>query len=256
MRYLETHHFPGDVNMALDVILGELSLKMGPILRVYSWERPTLSLGRHQRESDVDFEALNELGIGCVRRPSGGRAVLHFHEVTYSVAFPRWSEEYSMKTMELYRMISGVLMEGLKKLGFEVEMDSGRGWMPKNPSCFSSGARGEIKIDGKKVVGSAQFRTEDFVLQHGSILLRGEWGLLSAVLSSHPSPVDLSKSAVGLAELRGVSFREVADAIIESFDEEYSLDWMDYGEVLAVLEDAKKIRGDFSCQSSTWSQRR
>ncbi len=251
MRYLETHHLPVDVNMALDVILGELSLKMGPILRVYSWERPTLSLGRHQRESDVDFEALSELGIGCVRRPSGGRAVLHFHEVTYSVVFPRWSEEYSMKTMELYGKLSEILMRGLKKLGFDVEMASGRGWTPKNPSCFSSGARGEIKINGRKVVGSAQFRTENFALQHGSILLKGDWEMLSSVLSSHPSPEELSRSAVGLAEIREVSFREVADAVAESFDEEYGIEWMDFGDVLKAIEDAGKIRGDFSCQSST-----
>ncbi len=252
MVLIETFSIPGDINMAVDVKMGELSFKMKePILRIYTWERMTLSLGRLQRISDVDFENLEKLGVGCVRRPTGGRAVLHWNEITYSVVFPRGIEEYSMKVMDLYGRISGILASAFRKLGIDVEFSGGKKWDPKNPSCFSSGARYELKIEGKKFVGSAQVRMRDFVLQHGSIMLKPDWKILSQVLSSHPSVEFLSRKAMGLLEAFRVGFRDIVDSVEESFDEFYGLRWMDYTDVLKILKHSENLRGDFSCQSST-----
>ncbi len=252
MLHVETFFIPGDVNMAFDVNMGFLSKELKePILRIYTWERPTLSLGRHQKVEDVDFEKLEELSVDCVRRPTGGRAVLHWDEITYSVAFPRGSEEFSLGVMKLYERISGILFEAFERLGVRVSFSGGKSWDPKSPSCFSSGARYELKVDGKKLVGSAQVRMKDFVLQHGSIMMRPSWEILSAVLSSHPTVEFLSRKAVGLREVLDVRFRDVVDAILESFDEKYGLRWMDQSEILNLLKKSEKMRGGFSCQSST-----
>ena len=248
MRYIETHHLPGSLNMALDVTLGRLSQKLEePILRIYSWERPTLSLGRHQKLDDLDLEALEKLDLGCTRRPTGGRAVLHWDEVTYSVVFPKGTDEFKMGVLELYGRISRIIENALRKIGLDVEISSGRGWNPKNPSCFSSSSRYEIKLKGKKVVGSAQMRSSAFVLQHGSILLKPRWDLLSEVLKSHPPVEILSRRATGT----GRSFREVADSLIESFDSEYGLRWLSFEETLSLIDEARKEEEGFFCRSST-----
>ncbi len=252
MILLETFFVPGDVNMALDVEMGKISFKMKePILRIYSWEKMTLSLGRLQKISDVDFENLERFDVDCVRRPTGGRAVLHWNEITYSVVFPKGSDEYSMKVMELYGRVSEILARAFKRLEIDVEFSGGKGWDPKNPSCFSSGARYELKINGKKFVGSAQVRMRDFVLQHGSIMLKPNWEILSRVLSDHPSVEFLSRKAMGLLEVKDVKFRDAVDSLEESFDESYGLRWMKYDDVLNLFKVSKSLRGDYSCRSST-----
>ncbi len=248
MRYVETHHLPGSLNMSLDIVLGRLSQKLKePILRIYSWERPTLSLGRHQKMEDVDLEGLKKFDVDCTRRPTGGRAVLHWDEVTYSVLFPKGTEEFKMGVLELYGKISNIIAKALRNLGLDVEISSGRGWNPKNPSCFSSSSRYEIKLKGKKIVGSAQMRSPGFVLQHGSILLKPRWDLLSKVLKSHPPVEILSRRATGI----GRKFREVADSLIESFDSEYGLRWLSFEEALSTIDEARKEEEGFICRSST-----
>ena len=252
MLLMETFFLPGDLNMALDVEMGRFSLELGePILRIYTWERMTLSLGRLQKLSDVDLDNLERFGVECVRRPTGGRAVLHWNEVTYSVVFPKGTEEFSMRVVELYGRISKILAKAFRKLGVDVEFSGGKGWDPKNPSCFSSGARYELKIDGKKFVGSAQVRMKEFVLQHGSIMLKPNWEILSKVLSDHPSVEFLSRKAVGLSEVSEVGFRDVVDSVEESFDEFYSLRPVEYERVLNLTRASEELRGDYSCQNST-----
>ncbi len=251
MILIETFFLPGDINMALDVEMGRLSFKLKePILRIYTWEKMTLSIGRLQKISDVDFESLKKFDVDCVRRPTGGRAVLHWDEVTYSVVFPRGTEEFSMKVVELYRRISEILAKAFKRLEADVEFSGGAGWDPKNPSCFSSGARYELKINGKKFVGSAQVRMRNFVLQHGSIMLKPDWNILSQVLSDHPSVDFLSRKAMGLSEVSSAKFRDIVDLVEESFDEFYKLRWMDYSEILDLLKISGELRGDYSCQNS------
>ncbi|MCD6449779.1 MAG: lipoate--protein ligase family protein [Thermotogaceae bacterium] len=248
MYYVETWNIPGDLNMAIDVAMGEISYKLNsPILRIYTWEKPTLSLGRNQKISDVDFNSLKKYDISCVRRPSGGRAVLHWDEITYAVVFPEGAEEFSMGVLKLYNKISDILKEAFENLGYGVVKSNGRGSL-KNPSCFSSSAKYELFIDGKKFVGSAQARFKKFVLQHGSIMLIPHWEILNKILKTKVN-VDHKKLATGLFEVKKVPVRDIIERVKESFSKRYGLVQYNFYKTLAMIRQAEKNRGSYSCQN-------
>lgn len=164
-------------NMAIDDAIFELIQegKSTPLIRFYDWDPPTLSLGYHQNaEKEVDFAKLAENGYGFVRRPTGGRLVLHKNEVTYAVIAPN-DEHLAGNVLKSYGDISLALAEGLRLLDIEVEFEqkelsafSQR--EPVNP-CFNSSSKYELSVQGKKIVGSAQVRKNGVLLQHGSIIL-------------------------------------------------------------------------------------
>ncbi len=249
MLYLETWNFPADINMALDVILGEYSSRVKkPILRLYSWEKPSVSIGRHQSVRELDTDFMEKEDLPCVRRPTGGRAVLHHNEITYSVAFPKGTDEYEMSVLALYKRLSEIFKKAFESIGISVSFSHGKGSL-KNPSCFSSSARYELLIDGKKFLGSAQVRTKDYVLQHGSILLKPNWTLVASVFKSVTEDM-ISKNAIGIFSVKRLEKRKIVNAIKKAFDESYSIEEMDFYQLLRLLREAEKIRGRFSCQSS------
>jgi lipoate-protein ligase A len=159
--------------MALD---HALALTLGPqegVLRFYQWRHPTLSLGRNEPAVGVwDPGALSGKGVEMVRRPTGGRAVLHHREVTYSVILPARAME---GPRHAYRRIHSGIVEGLRAHGVEalLKTESGRVPPPDAGPCFQEPAPGEVVVDGRKLVGSAQARVGSVVLQHGSVLLGG-----------------------------------------------------------------------------------
>src|SRR5262249_4320483 len=153
---------PGKFNMEFDERLAE-SAQDDPetaILRVYGWNPPAVSIGVHQSESDFDISLLGREGIDLVRRPTGGRAILHAHELTYSVVMP----VRDPGPRETYRFISRGILRGLSLLGIEAvvsDQDRGLRVQPEDPAsvpCFSSTAKDEIQFEGRKLVGSAQRR--------------------------------------------------------------------------------------------------
>lgn len=161
--------------MAVDETLMESAgeAEGSPIFRLYGFSPPTFSVGRFQKTVGVvDFASLEKQGILFVRRPSGGQAVLHHHEVTYSVAIGRHHlESFGKRTV--YRLIVPVLLSGLTLLGVTGSENTGEG-NNRNPDCFAS--TGEYEIDGsdrRKLIGSAQMVSRRAVLQHGSIPLDG-----------------------------------------------------------------------------------
>ena len=177
---------PGDWNMAVDEFLfRRAEAAAATYLRFYQWDKPTVSLGYSQETAKVmDVEFCRRGGIGIVRRVTGGKLVLHDREITYAVA----SSDASVFTETLrdsYRLISRALMKGLELMGLASDMAETspesyvRGTMP----CFALPARDEIEIGGRKIIGSAQKRTGAAFLQHGSIPLEKDEGLLVAVTS-------------------------------------------------------------------------
>lgn len=162
--------------MALDEALAEGVADGGaPVLRFYRWSPACLSLGRNQPARGLyDLEALRAAGIDVVRRPTGGRAVLHDHELTYSVAVragvlgtPRQS----------YAAINRALVAGLRRLGVRATLQprgEGRAPPPSTVPCFREPVEGEVVVAGRKLVGSAQRRIGQTLLQHGSLLLSGD----------------------------------------------------------------------------------
>jgi|YelNatPaOPRAMG01_1025707.scaffolds.fasta_scaffold05095_5 lipoate-protein ligase A len=157
----------GFKNMAYD--LGLLSnVKDIPILRFYEWNPPALSIGRFQNTKDINFSYLKDHNFDLVRRPSGGRAVLHHDELTYSIVLP--ASMSSKSVTEVYLFISQAIVEGLKSAGLkcEISQDKKENYS-RFSACFAVSSIYEIVLDGKKLVGSAQVRRDGKILQHGSI---------------------------------------------------------------------------------------
>jgi lipoate-protein ligase A len=174
-----------DWNMAVDAALLARSVENGsePILRLYWWKPHALSLGVNQNASDsVDWAKLDRDGYGVVRRPTGGRAILHAEELTYSVV----AKSPPGSIQEAYRWIAAGLREGLARVGIELQLERSRSRgvsmtserssaaLQARQPCFSAAGRYELVADGRKVVGSAQLRRKGWMMQHGSILLGRE----------------------------------------------------------------------------------
>lgn len=167
-------------NMALDeALLNFVSRgEIDPVVRFYTWNPPTLSIGYFQRLSkEIDIEKVKEKGYGLVRRQTGGRGVLHDKELTYSVIVPESHPDMPQTVTEAYRVISGGLLEGFKSLGFDAHFAVPRSKeereklkQPRSSVCFDAPSWYELVVEGKKIAGSAQTRQKGVILQHGSIL--------------------------------------------------------------------------------------
>lgn len=162
-------------NMALDEAICESVRKelSPPTLRIYKWERPTLSLGYFQKLSDIDMEYCRSKNYPVVRRLTGGRAILHESELTYSFSAKKGSLLFNGELHNDYTVISKALVEGLRLCGIDAEISftRKRAADQKSPACFKVVSYGEVTVDNKKVIGSAQKRYKDGFLQHGSLLL-------------------------------------------------------------------------------------
>lgn len=168
-------------NMALDEALLDWHSEglIPPVIRFYQWKPATLSIGYFQRVNrDVDLEAIKEMGLGVVRRPTGGRAVLHDKELTYSVIVSEDYPEMPKTVTEAYRVISEGVLQGFRELGLRAEfsvpvseqqkLDLNQ---PKSAVCFDAPSWYELIVEGRKVAGSAQTRQKGVILQHGAILV-------------------------------------------------------------------------------------
>jgi len=226
---IEPGPLPGDWNMAVDEYLfRRVEATPATYLRFYQWVKPTASLGYSQVASKVvDADFCRSHGVGIVRRITGGKLVLHDREVTYAVASSD-TDVFSETLRESYRLISRALMNGLKLMGLAPDMAQAsppsyiRGTMP----CFALPARDEIEIGGKKIIGSAQKRTGTAFLQHGSIPLEKDDGLLAAVAS--PSAAVSPAPGAGMTSLaealgRPVDFGWAVERFCRGFAESFDV---------------------------------
>lgn len=183
-RVYDTPPASGAHNMAMDQALME-SVRAGrdPVLRFYRWSPACLSLGRNQpADGWYDERKLREHGIDVVRRPTGGRAVLHDRELTYSAAFPT---RMLGSPRAAYAAVNRALVGGLRRLGVSAEPQPALGHRAAPPSlspCFRDPAEGEVVIGGRKLVGSAQYREAGVILQHGSLLIGDDQSSVSELL--------------------------------------------------------------------------
>jgi lipoate-protein ligase A len=179
-RLILTEPAHGDWNMAVDEAILESvgSRVVLPTLRLYSWRPPCLSLGYAQAFADVDCVATGERGWEIVRRPTGGRAILHTDELTYSVIAPLDEPLVKGSIKESYQRISQALLGALQRIGLPARADKEYppqiGDTKNAPVCFEIPSNYEITVAGKKLVGSAQARRFAGVLQHGSLPLYGD----------------------------------------------------------------------------------
>ncbi len=178
-RFVDTGARDAASNMALDealLVMHEAGATL-PTLRVYGWCQPTLSLGYAQNaHQEVDLAVCHAQGVAVVRRPTGGRAVLHDQEVTYSVVMPLALDDGPHTITEHYRRIGMALAAALQALGLPVhlarpQVRTAPTRAPASPACFAALSRYELSVAGKKMVGSAQKHAQRALLQHGSIPL-------------------------------------------------------------------------------------
>ena len=182
----------GPWNMAVDETIAQAvgHGEAPPTLRFYTWNPHAVSWGYLQRvPGGVDLEACRRHGIDLVRRITGGRAVLHAHELTYSVAIPSWHPWGSLSVVELFAQISAGLIAGLERLGIAGSLGGSpvaAGHESETGACFLQQQRPAILVRGRKLIGSAQRRWERSLLQHGSILLEFDSHLHQAVFPAWP----------------------------------------------------------------------
>ncbi len=212
MYYVFSDKLPGKLNMALDVCAGESQLFL---LRIYTWKRPTLSLGRYQKTDGINWDFIEKNGFDVVRRPTGGRAVLHWDEITYSIVVPKSLGMFELGVLEFYNFISKLLTKALNDVDYPVEFTQKHN-KGNSAICFDVPAQYEITLNSVKVVGSAQMRTKDFILQHGSIVLVPHEEIKNCFYGEH-NDIKL----VGLYDLKIVPFEEIVESIKRTFLEHF-----------------------------------
>ncbi len=192
-------------------------------LRLYGWRRPTLSLGYAQDAAPFDAERLQALGVGLVRRPTGGRAVLHQSEVTY--AFTALQHLLPGEVRLAYLEIAQALVAALKALGANVDLAGAPGTALADANCFAQPSWYEIESGGRKLLGSAQVRRSGVLLQHGALPLSLDYDLWAEVFGAQDREAyvqGMRRRAIGLWEAAGreIPRREVRSVLREAF-----LDW-------------------------------
>lgn len=228
-RLIRSGPMTGPANMACDQAMLEAAIAAHAdgrdptvTLRLYAWDPPAVSLGYHQRAEDVDRDRLAKAGITVVRRPTGGRAILHARELTYAICGPLSLFGRRVGVLESYRLLSTAILAGLEeRLGIRAELAKGR--PPKGPvdrapvACFQRPAQCDAVADGKKVVGSAQVRRGDCFLQHGSIPLEPREMEEREALLGEGAPAIEALGSLAEAAGRPVSWAEAAEALTTGF---------------------------------------
>ena len=234
-RVLDTGASPGPLNMAIDQAILAMHARgeSPPTLRLYRWNPPAVSLGYFQRRHGIDLEACQRLGIDVVRRPTGGRAVLHLNDVTYAIVAGT-GDGMPASVTAAYRLICEGLLAAFRVLGFEAEPARQDAGPPRSDVCFLTSTAGDLLHNGRKFVGSAQTWQGSSMLQHGSIVLEphtrtlsmlqwsgcsipaaAEDGLeqrmtsVSGILGRVPGPDEMAAAIRhGMARVMGASFME------------------------------------------------
>lgn len=233
-------------NMALDEALLDLHSKgeIPPVIRLYEWNPATLSIGYFQSaEKDIDLNEIKARNLGFVRRPTGGRAVLHDSELTYSIIVSEQYPNMPATVTEAYRVLSEGLLLGFQNLGLDAyfsipdtEEKLSDLKKPKSAVCFDAPSWYELVVEGKKVAGSAQTRQKGVILQHGAILLDlDEEKLLSVFKFSSEEAKErmrkkLPEKAVAINRLadRHITIPECVDAFKKGFEDALDIELIPY----------------------------
>ncbi len=248
-RWLESPAAAGAEQMAVDAALMDRARVTGEaVLRVYAWARPTLSFGRNETvRNRFDANTLDGRGYDAVRRPTGGRVLLHHGEVTYSVTMPATDDE---PLRAAYTRINQLLGAAIARLGVAAnEAPRRKELRPGQGACFAAPSAGELVVGGRKLVASAQWREAGALLQHGSIVLEDRQGDLVALAGGDiapPAPAAALSASMG----RTVTREEVTAALWEQLVADWGPAYpLDAGELTRGVE---VHRAQFSDPKWTW----
>lgn len=193
VKFIPYSVYTGEENMKIDNDLLEKSIQEGSadaIFRLYGWSPACISLGKNQSDNFIDRKFLKDNNIDIVRRLTGGRALLHDDEITYSFVCPTNYLKHGENVIKSYIEISQILTDKFKKLGIELDFGGGKEVNTKFDYCMLISTGADLCYKGKKLIGSAQCRKQGYILQHGSILYDCNRTLLEKIFHE---PVDTSK---------------------------------------------------------------
>jgi lipoate-protein ligase A len=256
----------GAWNMAVDESLLE-HVGRGeslPTLRLYAWQPACLSLGYAQPFADVDTVRLSERGWDVVRRPTGGRAILHTDELTYSITAPLDEPRVAGTVLESYNRLAQALLAAVKSLDVPVEMkEHKRGQeAAQGPVCFEVPSAFEITVNGKKLIGSAQARRKEGVLQHGTLPLFGDLGRITDALvfpdeSARAAAAEklLSRATTIESVLgRTIEWKTAAQAFVKAFESELNIA-LEHGELSAAEITRAETLEQEKYTHASWTER-
>jgi lipoate-protein ligase A len=222
-----------------------------PTIRFYDWNPPTISCGYNQSiEKEIDLDLVKSKGYGVVRRPTGGRVVLHEAEVTYSIVTP-CEGRFAGTITESYFEISQALAAGFQLMGIKVDLErehlsSNHQRMDSNP-CFASSSKYELNYQNRKIVGSAQVRKNGCLLQHGSILLNKDQSSLADVIPKLDKEKRirlakyLTKKTVAINQIlnKPITYTTAVDFILKGFMIFWREDGFEIAESLKTKEESE-----------------
>lgn len=236
-RLIKDSYHTGFMNMAIDeaIMIAHREGLVPPTIRFYQWSPPAVSLGYFQDlQKEIDVDVCQDMGIDIVRRPTGGKAVLHDKELTYSFIIRENHPLVNNSILETYKKISGGMIRGLSYIGVTAELVPLREKSEIHHSdfksiCFSVPSQYEVQVEGKKIVGSAQVRKREIVLQHGSLLIELEKDKLFSVFN-FPSVQIRERfktrfNATSLEEIlkRKINFSELSEILPRGFEKEFGV---------------------------------
>jgi lipoate-protein ligase A len=255
MRFIPFANFTASTNMAIDEAILQTHVQgfAPPTLRLYGFAPPAVSFGHGQRVSPKVIGSFESKGFAVVRRPSGGRAVLHFHDLTYSFICSSKSEpgglvNHSVK--RAYHEICLGLINALAELGAEVEMGESESNHRQTQDCFAVTTGADLHHRGRKIIGSAQLRRKNAVLQHGSLILNQPQGLMAELLGG-ASNENVIRHA-NLWDLLGqeVPMQKLENAFMRGFEKAFNLRGQVSGLTKAELDLAKQLEEKYLLTSS------
>jgi len=246
-------------NMAVDeaILNHHVAGQVQPTLRLYQFSPPAVSLGYAQTLSSKHLSQLKNLGYDIVKRPTGGRAVLHLNDLTYSFVAPTGSTAFSADTgslsasvVQAHKEICGALIETFRQFGITLELGRSQSDYRQFNDCFEATTTADLHFDGKKIVGSAQLRRKSSLLQHGSVVLKASPTSLADLLADNHkdrSAVIESKKPGSLFELLGreVSFEQFERAFKTGFGLSFGVSLSDGQLSPSELAEVESLKGGY-----------
>ena len=190
MKFIEYKENTGEYNMGYDSILlnNAINTKIKePVIRFYGWSPKCVSLGRNQSENNINFNFCKRNNIDIVKRVTGGRGLLHDDEVTYSFICPIEYLKNGESVIQSYKEISSAIIEGFRLIGIKLELGGNKKREATHDYCMLLSTGADLSYNDKKLIGSAQYRTQGYILQHGSVLFSYDKNLIEQIFNEKAS---------------------------------------------------------------------
>ncbi|MBI4698897.1 MAG: lipoate--protein ligase family protein [Nitrospirae bacterium] len=186
-RFIDDKARSASLNMALDEAISEAVRKKlsPPTLRLYQWENPSITIGYFQNISDIDLDYCREINYPVVRRCTGGKAILHNFELTYSFSASNGLEPFNRGLVKNYLLVNSALASGLRQVNLPADTAVKKKCRQRDPLCFKTPSFGEITVNGEKIIGSAQKRYSNGFMQQGSIIMDVDTDELRRIVKHH-----------------------------------------------------------------------